>query len=158
MTGEQQAQKEKALAARDAMFTALKGRLMEVVGSEGAAAAIAVCAQEAPRIAEQIAQKNRVSIGRTSFRLRNSDNAPPAWANEMVDRRVESSSYVARDGKLGALLPIRIQPQCMLCHGPEESIPSEVKEALDQHYADDQATGFGVDELRGWFWIEVPNS
>ena len=34
MTPEQTAQREKALAARDAMFTSLKTRLMEVVGSE----------------------------------------------------------------------------------------------------------------------------
>jgi hypothetical protein len=31
-----------------------------------------------------------------------------------------------------------------------------VKEALAEHYPEDQATGFQEGDLRGWFCIEVP--
>jgi hypothetical protein len=158
MTEAQRAQKDQALAARDAMFGELKGRLMEVLGSEGPAAAIRVCAEEAPEIARQVAQQHSVAIGRTSFRLRNPANTPPDWAAPLVERRVEQPYYVAQDGQLGALLPIRLQAECLLCHGPEANIPPPVQEALAQHYPHDQATGFDVDQLRGWFWIEVPGS
>ena len=34
--------------------------------------------------------------------------------------------------------------------------PYLVKVALDEQYPDDQATGFNVGELRGWFWVEFP--
>ncbi len=156
MTTEQAAQREKALAARDAMFTSLKARLMEVAGSDGPAAAIEVCSKEAPQIAEQISQEHGLTIGRTSFRLRNRDNAPPEWAAQLVADRVAEPTYLAKGGKLAALLPIRVQSQCLMCHGSDEAIPAAVKEALAQHYPKDQATGFQDGDLRGWFCVEVP--
>jgi hypothetical protein len=156
MTPAQTAQRDKALAARDAMFTSLKGRLMEVVGSAGPAAAISVCSQEAPQIAEQISEEHGLKIGRTSFRLRNPDNATPAWAKQLVADRVAEPTFLTREGKFAALLPIRIQPQCLMCHGPEDTIPPPVKEALAEHYPKDQATGFQDGDLRGWFCVEVP--
>lgn len=156
MTPEQTAQREKALAARDAMFTLLKTRLMEVVVSEGPAAAIQVCSKEAPQIAEQVSQEHGLTIGRTSFRLRNSDNAPPTWASQLVADRVAEPTYLTQGGKLAALLPIRIQAQCLMCHGGEETIPPPVKDALAEHYPKDQATGFQDGDLRGWFCVEVP--
>lgn len=57
-----------------------------------------------------------------------------------------------------ALLPIKLQPQCVMCHGPSEQILPEVKSALVDRYPQDQATGFEIGELRGWFWIELPLS
>jgi len=156
MTTGQAAQREKALAARDAMFTSLKGRLMEVVASEGPAAAIEVCSKEAPQIAGQISQEYGLTIGRTSFRLRNQGNVPREWATQLVADRVAEPAYLAQGGKLAALLPIRIQVQCLMCHGSEDTIPSSVKDALSQHYPKDQATGFQDGDLRGWFFIEVP--
>jgi hypothetical protein len=158
MTGEQAAQRDKALAARDAMFTSLKGRLMEVVGTEGPAAAIAVCSEEAPQIAERIAQEHRLAIGRTSFRLRNTDNSPPEWAKQLVADRVGEPTYLVRDDKIAALLPIQLQTPCLMCHGPEDTLPPDVEAALAEHYPDDQATGFQEGDLRGWFWVEVPGA
>lgn len=156
MTSEQMTQREKALTARDAMFTSLKGRLMEVIGSEGPAAAISVCSKEAPQIAGQISQEHGLEIGRTSFRLRNTDNAPPTWATQLVANRVAEPTYLTQEGKLAVLLPIRIQTPCLMCHGSEDTIATPVKDALAEHYAKDQATGFQEGDLRGWFCVEVP--
>ena len=150
-------QREKALAAKQELFQQLSGRLMEVMSEHGPAAAITVCSEEAPQITSEVGKKYGVAIGRTSFRLRNPKNKPPAWASSLIQQRVAEPQLVnLANGQLGALLPIRLQPQCLLCHGPEENIPAEVKQALAQGYPDDQATGFAVDQLRGWFWIEVP--
>lgn len=156
MGPEQMAQREKALAARDAMFTSLKRRLTKVIGSEGPAAAISVCSKEAPQIAEEISQAHGLEIRRTSFRLRNTDNTPPTWAAPLVADRVSEPTYLTQDGKLAALLPIRVQAPCLVCHGSEDTIPSPVKEALSEHYPKDQATGFQDGDLRGWFSVEVP--
>ena len=156
LTRGQMAQREKALAARDAMFTSLKSRLMEVVGSEGPAAAITVCSQEAPQIAKRISQEHGLTIRRTSFRLRNPANSPPKWAEQLVADRAAEPMYLTRDGQLAALLPIRLQAQCLMCHGPTDSIPDPVKAALAKNYPTDQATGFQDGDLRGWFCVEVP--
>jgi hypothetical protein len=156
MTPAQRTQRDQALAARDAMFTSLKGRLSEVLSAEGPAAAISVCSQEAPQIAAQTSETYGLNIRRTSHRLRNADNSPPAWALPLVADRVAEPTYLTQDGKLAALLPIRIQAPCLMCHGPEEMIPPAVKAALAEHYPKDQATGFAEGDLRGWFSVEVP--
>lgn len=156
MGPDQSAQREKALAARDAMFTSLKGRLMDVIGSEGPAAAISVCAEEAPQIAGRISREHGVKIGRTSFRLRNAKNTPPRWATQLVADRVSEPTYLTQGGKLAALLPIRMQAPCLLCHAAEETIPDPVKKALSEHYPEDKATGFEDGDLRGWFHVQVP--
>jgi len=156
MSPAQAAQRDAALAAREAMFTELKGRLMEVIGAEGPSAAIAVCAKEAPQIAADTAREHAVSIGRTSFRLRNPKNAPPQWATQLVADRVDKPTYLSDGRTLAVLLPIRLEAQCLMCHGVKEAIPSVVGDAIAKHYPEDQATGFGEGDLRGWFWIEVP--
>ena len=53
------------------------------------------------------------------------------------------------------LLPIRLQPQCTMCHGPAAAIADEVRAEIAASYPDDRATGFATGDLRGWFWVEV---
>lgn len=156
MSGDQIAQRDRALAARDAMATRLKGRLMEVLGSDVPATAIVVCAEDAPQIAADVAREHDVSIGRTSFRLRNPKNTPPVWTTQLVADRIDEPIYLSDGRKLGALLPIRLEVPCLSCHGPEDAISQQIKGSLEEHYPDDQATGFRKGDLRGWFWVEVP--
>lgn len=146
---------QKAEESRDALFTQLKGRLVEAIGAQGPAGAIAVCSEEAPGIAQGVASQFGVEIGRTSFKARNPANAPPAWAQPYVDARTDEPVYLEDAGtqRIAALLPIRMQPECMLCHGPSERIPEEVRGMLTELYPEDQATGFNLGELRGWFHI-----
>ncbi len=149
--------KAKALAAKDALFDELSTRLLGAMSNGGPAAAIEVCSKDAPRLAKEVGEAHGVKIGRTSFKLRNPKNTPPDWTAGMVDERVSEPRFVdLKDGTFGAFLPIKLKPQCMTCHGPEEQIDPAIKDALARLYPEDQATGFQVDELRGWFWVEVP--
>lgn len=156
MTGSQSAKRERVFAAKDALFERLKGRLVEVLGQEGPAQAIEVCKSEAPRLAEEVSREQGLRIGRTSFRLRNAQNQPPDWAKPLVKRQIEEATFLTSGADLVALLPIRLSGECLLCHGPVEMIPEEVKQTLAREYPDDQATGFEEGDLRGWFWVEVP--
>ena len=60
------------------------------------------------------------------------------------------------DGHLGVLLPIRLKAQCLMCHGPKEQVLPDVQAAIGRAYPNDQATGFQEGDLRGWFWLSVP--
>ncbi|PAY17372.1 cytochrome c family protein [Rhodopirellula sp. SM50] len=143
------------LAAKDDLFTRLSGRLMEAMADAGPAEAIGVCSQEAVKIADEVGAEHAVQIGRTGVRLRNPDNQPPEWAAALVERKVDTPVFaVLSDDSAAALLPIKLQSQCLLCHGPEEQILPEIKQKLAQLYPDDRATGFNEGELRGWFWIK----
>ena len=119
--------------------------------------AIAVCRDAAPRLAQEIGTEHGVAIGRTSWKLRNPANAAPAWAEDLVAARVEAPRTRAHDdGRLGALLPIRVATKCLTCHGNDAALSEEVRMALADAYPEDRATGFADGDLRGWFWIEVP--
>lgn len=146
-----------AIKAKDDLFAKLSGRLKEVLQAEGAAAAIEVCSQEATEIAKAVGQQHGVQIGRTSHKLRNPANAPRAWVQPLVDRRVDAPQQVPlEDGRLGALFPIRLDVKCLMCHGGPDEILDEVKTKLAERYPNDGATGFKQGGLRGWFWVEVP--
>ncbi|HMN95023.1 MAG TPA: DUF3365 domain-containing protein [Phycisphaerales bacterium] len=173
----ERALRDRATSARDAMFGRLFARLGAVLAEPppegGAVAAIAVCKAEAPQIAESIAAEHGVRIGRTGVRLRNPANTAPVWAIEALGNGrwspAQSDSAgearetmlatpwfsVHRNGGLRALLPIRLMPECLQCHGPAEMIAPAVRDAIAREYPDDQATGFSAGDLRGWFWVEV---
>lgn len=148
--------KAKIVAAKDALFAKLSARLMEAMANGGPAAAIGVCSTEAKQIAESVAIESNVRIGRTGVRLRNANNTAPTWANKLVQDRVAEPQFVMLDdNRAAALLPIKLQSQCLMCHGPKDQILDEVKEQLQKLFPNDQATGFTEGELRGWFWVEL---
>jgi len=135
----------------------MMGELMAALDSGDTDEAIGVCRSKAPAVSAQVAEQFGLKIGRTSHKLRNPDNAPPNWAEELVAAKVEEPAFLAGPkGEFGALLPIRLKPECQMCHGPAEQIDDEVKAAVAEHYPQDEAVGFAEGELRGWFWVEAP--
>ena len=131
---------------------------MDVVSKDGLPAAISVCREDAPRLAKEVSDEHGLSIGRTSFRLRNSANQPPKWAEALIVDRVDQPTYLTSEERLAALLPIPTAAMCLDCHGTKDGISADVLSALDKKYPDDQATGFEEGDLRGWFWVEVPGT
>ena len=160
LTETQAAQRDRALAARDELFRSLMGHLQTTLQAEGTPAAIRVCKEIAPALAEDIGTTHGVTIGRTSFRLRNPENAPPPWAVPYVEQRRDSPLFLnrAEDGAFAALLPIPLKAPCMQCHGPREVIAPDVREVLAAAYPDDEAVGFQEGDLRGWFHVVVPTA
>ena len=151
--------KQSMLAAKDALFEQLSGALMNAMTSGGPAAAIQVCQQKAPQLAAEVSQQHGLKIGRTGVRLRNEANTAPDWAEALTAKKVDTPQFVMlSSGNAAALLPIKLQVQCTICHGPEDQIIPEVKTELAKYYPRDRATGFQEGELRGWFWVEKPSS
>jgi hypothetical protein len=153
-----QPQKDAMLSAKEALFTKLSGRLVEALGSTGPASAITICQKEAPKIAAEVGEEHGLKIGRTGVRLRNQDNTPPKWAEALVAAKTDTPTFVTlSNGHAAALLPIKLQGQCLMCHGPQDQIAPVIQEQLTKLYPNDAATGFSEGELRGWFWIDLPN-
>ncbi len=156
-TDEHEQRKREAMDAVGRLKKKLFGRLAGALAEAGPAHAIDVCKRDAPALAARIGQERGVRIGRTSFKRRNPNNVVPEWARPAVHARDgDPLFYELVDGNFGALLPIRLQQQCLTCHGPSAQIPADVRSALKEQYPDDAATGFREGELRGWFWVEVP--
>lgn len=153
----QRAQQQKAVQARDTLAKTLLGELTGAM-QQGPVHAIEVCEKRAPAIAAEVAEAEGVRIGRTAVKLRSKKNVPPQWAAEHVRTAQTPATFVGPDGELGALFPIKLQAQCLVCHGKPEVVGPDVRGALQMRYPDDQATGFAIGDLRGWFWVEVPKA
>ena len=150
-------------AAMDQLQGKLKERLMAELQKGGPAAAAEVCRSEAPVITAGL-QSPGLKIGRTSHLLRNSASEAPAWAATWVKaqagRKVAAGPKMAQvelpNGGKGYLRVIGTAPVCLTCHGAPEAMDPGLKSALAQGYPQDRATGFAENDVRGWFWAEVP--
>ena len=127
--------------------------------AKGPAVAIDACRVQAPAIAASLS-RNGVRIGRTSHRLRNPANAPPAWVAPLLESYLGAAgagaprAVAVAPGRGGYVEPIYVQTKCLLCHGPD--VAASVAAQLQWLYPDDRATGFQAGDFRGLFWVEFP--
>jgi hypothetical protein len=152
-----------AVARADGAMAELRQRLSRRLVEEltDPPRAVSVCRDEAPAMAIAVSASTGVGLGRTSHRLRNAANAPPAWAAPLVaaaaGKKAAEVKAVAVDlgDRIGLLRPIPTGQGCLRCHGPAESLTPGVRDALARGYPADQATGFAEGDLRGFFWAEA---
>lgn len=155
-----------AVAAADDALVALRqrltARLMEEMQKGGPAKAVAVCRDEAPALSAEVGRAAGVVVGRTSDRLRNPENRPPAWAEAAVKAAagrqaadVAPAAFALGD-KVGLLRPIAMAGPCARCHGTASDLDPAAAAAIRAAYPLDAATGFRAGELRGFAWAEAP--
>lgn len=156
------AETAKAEQAMNDLQQALLARLKTAMETGGPAAAVEVCRTEARTIADAVAKKQGIELGRTSHRLRNAANAPRPWARSIVEggsgvkAAAEAIRIVDLGDRVGVLRPIGTAEACTRCHGPAEEVRRNIGTALAASYPQDRATGFAPGDLRGWMWAEVP--
>lgn len=156
---------ELAKSAAKELGQALQARLLEALARGGPATAIAACADDARSIADQIARKTGVNVGRSSLRLRNPNNGGPdwvtAWLEVQGERQAEGvqptlSIVETKAGKLARFIsPIPVGGLCLTCHGPDDVIDPAVKKLLSERYPRDQARRYEAGDLRGAIWAEA---
>ena len=145
--------------------TQLKGELMNGMKQDGATEAIEVCYSRAPQIAQQLSDSTSWEIGRTSLKIRNSNNAPDDWERSVL----EDFEKKLKDGidintleytetvKIGDaeyfryMKAIPTSSVCLNCHG--SNIKEPVKEKISDLYSDDKAVNYKKGEIRGAFTL-----
>jgi hypothetical protein len=159
------------LAEARAAASALGGDLMAMLTRElargGPDAAIAVCADSAQARTAQH-QRVGISVRRVGTRVRNPLNAPDSLETDLLaalQRDLEAGHLPADTivvealtgghTRLRYLRPVRLQEQCLTCHGPAPGIPASVKAVLARRYPNDQATGYNVGDLRGAVSVQL---
>ena len=161
---------DRARAAAMAFSGRLRERLQGAMAEGGPVAAVEVCHDDAPRIAEAVMAEHGLRLGRVAIpgRNRNPAHAPDDWrldALQAFQAAVDGGApageqvMVLREGlpdgvALRMMRGIATEPGCLACHGSEVS--PEVREAIAARYPGDRATGFAVGDLRGALWVEVP--
>ena len=158
------AETARAELAMNELQQALLARLKAAMDSGGPASAVEVCRTEARTIAEAVALKQGIQLGRTSARVRNTANTPRPWARTIVESSegakasAEKLRVVDLGERVGVLRPIGTVDMCTRCHGPAEEVRRNIGATLAALYPQDRATGFAPGDLRGWMWAEVPKA
>lgn len=160
---------DRARAVVTVFGAALIGELQKAIAAGGAVNALGVCNVAAPKIAADKSAELKMSIGRTSLKLRQPKNAPDDWELAQLKRfeerkaageappSIEIGEYVEKDGKrvFRYMKAIPTAALCLNCHG--SSVAPDVQAKLKELYPADAATGFNVGDLRGAFTIiETP--
>jgi len=110
---------------------------------------------------ESAAPVEGAKVGRTSARLRNPANAPPAWAAAYVGatdgKKAKEVAPLAFDlgDRVGLLRPVEIRKRCLHCHEAREKLSESTRAWLSRSYPQDRAVGYALGDLRGFWWAEV---
>ena len=139
--------------------------LKTALQTKGPVHAIGVCKLEAPDIALALSQNSNARVGRTALKLRNPNNRPDNAEGQILQafktaiEQGESSAEMMHfsanpDGSALFMQPIVTQSVCTVCHGT--NIAEPVRQALQEAYPTDQATGFTEGSLRGAFTVRWP--
>jgi len=146
-----------ALRAKQALESTLKSNLLASIKTDGPHGAVNTCSTIAPELASSVSEEFGLRIGRTSAKLRNPSNVAPGWMETVVSQQLTESAYFQNpDRSLAVSYPITIAAPCLLCHGENSNVSQEVRTAIQDQYPTDQALGYQLGDLRGWFWVEVP--
>jgi hypothetical protein len=146
----------------------LLATLTAAIDKDGAAGAIAVCRDEAPKLAKAASEQSGWNIRRVSLRPRNPKAVPDAWeraALEDFDRRaaagegpakLEKAEVIVEDGKpvQRYMRALPTQQLCLSCHGAAASLSPAVAAQLNSLYPADQAVGYQVGDIRGAMTIK----
>jgi len=145
--------------------TTLKSHLVTAMKAGGPTQAITVCNSVAPAIAQDLSAKYDLGIGRTSLKVRNSDNTADQWERSVLQqlelrksqgeaiKTLSFSETVTHDDQqeMRMMKAIPTGKVCLTCHGTD--IKPEVQTRLNELYPDDQATGFALGDIRGAFTV-----
>jgi hypothetical protein len=148
--------KSRELTAKYA--TLLQSKLQDAMATGGPVAAIAVCKDEAPRIASELSRSSGARVGRTTLKFRNPGNAPDDWQRDVLvefDTGASDEFYAETPtGEARFMKAIPTGGVCLACHG--QSLAQEIREALDTDYPHDRARGYELGQIRGAFSIVWP--
>lgn len=147
-------------------FNTLSSNLKQAMNKGGIAYALEFCNVEAIPLTDSLSRQTGIDIRRASHRPRNPMNRANSLemksikeylANIENDQEPEPITYRLKD-KYVYHAPIRINNGlCLNCHGqPGTDISEENLSLINELYAEDQAKGFAMGDLRGIWSIEIP--
>ncbi len=147
------------------LLNQLGQKLKGAMSADGPVAAVGVCKEAAPAIANSLSAEHGVQITRIGTRARNPKmGVPNAWQKAALTKFEERLAQgekpadlefwqVADTGngkrELRYAKAIITQPLCLSCHGQPQDIAAPLAEKIRQEYPHDQATGYAAGTLRG---------
>ena len=142
-----------------ATFKKLGGELEKKMKEGGVSKAAPFCNANAGTIADEVANKYKVTIKRTSDKLRNKENAPNSEEKTIIKRfqrliaegeNLKPIVEKDKDGHPHFYSPIKLKKKCLTCHGVlGETMKHEADSIIKSLYPNDKAIGFKEGDFRG---------
>jgi len=142
----------------------LKGELQKAMKAGGPLNAISVCNTKAPEITELTNKDSSTKISRTSLKVRNPANTATEWQRDVLlkfEQRKAAGEDVAKmdysavvGDEFRYMKPLPTDEICLKCHG--SNIDPKLTAKLDQLYPSDKARGFSKGDIRGAFYVVMP--
>lgn len=145
--------------------TTIGNNLMNAISSSGSDGAITFCSLKAIQLTDSLSSEFGVSLRRITDQPRNPLNLA---ANDEMSYILQAKDSLAagkqvepfiinHDTKSLAYYPILTNIMCLQCHGkPTIDIEEKTFNKLASLYPNDKATGYGENELRGFWVVEMP--
>ena len=142
----------------------LGSNLMKAINEGGPINALEFCNIQAYPLTDSMATALKAHITRVTDKPRNQANMANkdeltyiASVKEKLGAGEQVSPEISvMDGKVTGYYPIITNQMCMQCHGSEnDQINEETLAKINELYPNDQATGYGVGELRGIWVVEM---
>jgi hypothetical protein len=151
----------------NALVQKLGSNLMAAMQDGGPVAAMEFCQVEAMPLTRQVTEEQGMHVKRTSWRLRNPQNAP----DSLEQAALAHFAQAARSGEAVPAPWVQAVPEggyrfyralptnamCLNCHGDPDELAEGVPAALEELYPQDEAVGFDEGELRGLLRVSVPD-
>lgn len=158
---------EQGKTIAQATFKALSTQLKQAMQSGGVEQAASFCNVVALPLTDSLSQQHKAVIKRTSLKLRNPANAPDSLELAMLKmydimskmrNPVLVPKIIEKGGdEIQFFAPIQIKNEtCLKCHGVlGQTLKEEDYAFIQQHYPNDQATGYKMEDVRGMWSITL---
>lgn len=138
--------------------------LLKALNAKGTEEALSFCSTRAIPLTDSMSIALNAHIKRVSDNNRNPDNA--ANENELAYITATKAAIakgekptpqlITTDDKHIGYYPIMTNQMCLQCHGvPVSDIKPSTLTKIKEHYPNDLATGYGIDQLRGIWVVEM---
>jgi hypothetical protein len=141
----------------------LSGHVKKAIQEKGPIEAINFCKLSAYPLTDSLSELYDVKISRIAIKNRNPDNKASSddigiikKYEELIAKGEKIKPQVQRQGdKIVFYAPIRLQHNCLVCHGkPQSEIPDTLFKHIQNLYPNDLAVNFKEGDLRGIWKLE----
>jgi len=138
--------------------------LLTAINADGAAHAVEFCNTRAIHLTDSMGLELNAKVKRVSDQSRNPDNIANEdelsyilETKEKLQAGIEPKPKLTEAGnKMIGYYPILTNEMCLKCHGkPEVDINQSTLDVLSALYPEDKAKGYGLNELRGIWVIDM---
>ena len=142
----------------------LAKNLIEAINKSGPEHALEFCNIKAYPLTDSMSRALNANIKRVTDKTRNPANQANAdelahislLKSKLANGEAISPKVIEQHEKMVGYYPILTTNLCLQCHGkPNMDISSATLAKISSFYPQDQATGYGVNELRGLWVVEM---